>query len=104
MAYLVKITSRAGRDLANIYQKIDAQQSDAAFKWYVGLKNAILSLEEQPRRCSMARKRDGLRHLLYGRKPHTYRVIFRVMEKEKHIEVLHIRHGARKKFRSSDLA
>lgn len=104
MAYLVKITSRAGRDLTRVYQEINAQHSDAALKWYVGLKDAILSLAEQPRRCSIARKRDGLRHLLYGRKPHTYRVIFRVLEKEKYIEVLHIRHGARKKFKTSDLA
>jgi hypothetical protein len=39
-----------------------------------------------------------LRHLLYGHKPHIYRAIFRVMEKQKLVEVLHIRHGARSGF------
>ncbi len=37
-------------------------------------------------------------------KPHLYRVIYGVLEKRKHVEVLHIRHGARRKRKSSDLA
>jgi len=32
--------------------------------------------------------------LLYGHKPHIYRVIYRILERPKHVEVLHIRHGA----------
>jgi toxin ParE1/3/4 len=44
-----------------------------------------------------------LRHLLYGRKPYVYRVIYRVVERQKQVEVLHIRHGARQKLKSSDL-
>ena len=104
MAYLVNITSRAERDLAQLYWQIDAEYSDAALKWYRGLKPAILSLEEQPNRCPVTRKSDKLRHLLYARKPHIYRVIFRVLEKSEHVEVLHIRHGARQKLNASDLA
>ena len=103
MAYLVKITSRAGRDLAHLYEVIHTEQSDAALKWYQGLKNAILSLEEQPNRCPVTRKKDQLRHLLYGDKPHIYRVIYRVLERQKRVEVLHIRHGARRKFKAPDL-
>jgi toxin ParE1/3/4 len=95
MAYVVDISFRAERDLAQLYRQIDAEYSDAALKWYRGLKQVILSLEEQPNRCPVTRQRDKLRHLLYGRKPHIYRVIFRVLEKQKHVEVLHIRHGAR---------
>ncbi len=95
MAFLVEITSRAERDLGQLYRQIDAEYSGAALKWYRGLKEAIISLQEQPNRCPVTRKRDNLRHLLYGRKPHIYRVIFRVLEKQKRVEVLHIRHGAR---------
>lgn len=104
MAYLVDITSRAERDLADLYGKINAESSDAALTWYRGLKEAILSLEEWPKRCPLVRKRDKLRHLLYGHKPHIYRVIYRVVEKQKHVEVLHIRHGARRRLKTSDLA
>jgi len=72
----------------------------SALKWYLGLKEAILSLEGQPNRCPVTRRRDKLRHLLYGNNPHTYRVL----ENQKQVEVLHIRHGARRKLKTSDLA
>jgi toxin ParE1/3/4 len=104
MAYLVNVTSRAERDLARIYERIKANHSDAALEWYHGLKQAILSLEEQPNRCPVTPENDKFRHLLYGNKPHVYRAIFRVMEKQKQVEVLHIRHGARRRFKGSDVA
>jgi len=103
MAYLISIASRAERDLADLYGEINADQSDAALEWYRALKDSILSLEEQPNRCPLIRKRNKLRHLLYGHKPHVYRVIYRVLEKRKEVEVLHIRHGARRKPKTSDL-
>lgn len=99
MAYLVRTTSRAERDLAHLFDEVNAEHSEAALKWYRGLKEAILSLEEHPNRCPVARKKDKLRHLLYGHKPNIYRVIFRVRERQRHVEVLHIRHGARRKFK-----
>ena len=98
MAYLVNITSRAERDLAHLYDSFHARNSEAAFNWYWGLKEAILSLREQPNRCPVAPENDKLRHLLYGHKPHIYRVIYRVLERQQRVEVLHIRHGARRRF------
>jgi toxin ParE1/3/4 len=103
MAYVVSITSRAERDLAHLYEEINAEYSDAALKWYLGIKKAILSLEEQPNRCSVTRKKGELRHLLHGNKPHIYRVIYRVLGRQKTVEVLHIRHGARRKLKAPDL-
>jgi plasmid stabilization system protein ParE len=103
MAYLVNVTARAERDLAALYREINAEYSDAAWKWYRGLKLAILSLEERPNRCPVTPESDRLRHLLYGNKPHIYRAIYRVLEKQKQVEVLHIRHGARRTFKSSDI-
>ena len=104
MAYLVNITSRAQRDLAKIYRRINADDSDAALKWYRGFKQAILSLEEQPNRCTVTPENDKLRHLLYGNRPHIYRAIYRVVEKQKLVDVLHIRHGARGGFKGADVA
>jgi toxin ParE1/3/4 len=104
MAYLVNISTRAQRDLAQIYRRINADDSDAALKWYLGFKQAILSLEEQPNRCPVTPENQKLRHLLYGNKPHIYRAIYRVLEIRKQVEVLHIRHGARQGFKGSDVA
>jgi plasmid stabilization system protein ParE len=101
MAYGVSITRRGQRDLALLYDRIDAAKSDAALRWYRGFKAAILSLEEHPHRCPATPESESSMHLLYGRRPHVYRAIYRVLEKPKRVEVLHIRHGARQRFRGS---
>ena len=103
MAYLVNLASRAQRDLARIYEEINAENSEAALHCYRGLKEAILSLGEKPNRCPPTPEDAKLRHLLYGHKPHIYRVIYRVRERQKKVEVLHIRHGARRRLRASDI-
>lgn len=87
MAYLVSLTARARRDLAQLYRNVDAERSDAAFKWYRRLRQAILSLEEQPNRCPVTPGSGTVRHLLYGKRPHIYRVIYRVLEKERRVAV-----------------
>ena len=86
---------RAQRDLASVYDWIDAGESPAALAWYRGLKDAILTLRNDPNRCPTTPEDRSLRHLLYGNKPHIYRVIYRVSEKQRQVDVLHIRHGAR---------
>lgn len=103
MAYAVNLTARAQRDLASLYEAIDAADSPAARNWYGGLKRAVLSLENLPCRRRVVRKQGQVRQLLYGRKPQVYLVLYRVVEKRKQVDVLHIRHGARQKFAASDL-
>lgn len=104
MAYIVRTTSRAERDLDLLYEGINAADSVAAQRWYDGLKRAILSLAARPNRCPVTPENKKLRHLLYGHKPHVYRVIYRVNEPRKQVDVLHIRHGATRRFRPPDLA
>lgn len=103
MAYAVNVTMRAERDLARLYSRINAERSLAALKWYRRLRQSILSLEEQPNRCPLTPENAKYRHLLFGGKPHVYRVVFRVLEQQKQVEVLHIRHRARGPFESSDI-
>jgi plasmid stabilization system protein ParE len=103
MAYVVNITLRAERDLEFLYDRIDAANSDAARKWYEGLRKQIVSLKEFPNRSPVTPEKKTVRHLLYGRGHGVYRVIYRVLERQKVVEVLHIRHGARRKFRAADL-
>ena len=90
---------RAERDLVGIYAQINAGSSQAALKWYRGLKTSIRTLEHNPGRCPATPENPELRHLLLGKKPHVYRVIYRVLDKQKQVDVLHIRHGAMGTFR-----
>jgi toxin ParE1/3/4 len=103
MAYQVSTSPRAERDFANLYKVINAEESDTALNWYRALKEAILSLEELPYRCPVTPEKGQFRHLLYGRKPDVYRVIYRIMETHKRVEIVHIRHGASRPFTPSDL-
>jgi plasmid stabilization system protein ParE len=95
MEFIVELTSRAERDLAAVYEYIHAESSDRAFKWFNGLEAAILSLARQPERSKRTKENSGLRHLLYGNKPHVYRIIYRISKGAGKVQVLHIRHGAR---------
>ena len=95
MAYLVRIMPRAERDFVAVYATIGAQRSDAALRWFRGLQRAVLALENHPTRCPVTPESKNLRHLLYGRKPHVYRIIYRIVERRHEVEILHIRHGAR---------
>ena len=103
MAYLVNLTARAGRDLVLLYGDIHAAESGAALRWYQRLKQAILTVESHPNRCPVTPENKRLRHLLYGQKPHVYRVIYRVLERKNRVEILHIRHGSRRAFKRRDL-
>lgn len=104
MAYLVRVASRAERDLASLYEEINAPDSAAARHWYQGLKRAVLSLAERPNRSPVTPENKKVRHLLYGEKLHLYRIIYRVNNRKRQVDVLHIRYGARRQFRASDLA
>jgi toxin ParE1/3/4 len=108
MTYLVEFAARASRDLEILYKEKQFAESHAAARWYNGLEDAVSALASFPLRCPVAPEaRTGkrkLRNLLYGNKPHVYRVIYEVDERRKAAWVLHIRHGARKKLKGSDLA
>lgn len=104
MAYLVKITARAERDLALLYEEIHAGSSSAARRWYQGLKETILGLEDAPNIWPATHEARQLRQVPYGHRPHSvYRVIYRVREKQKTVEILHIRHASRRQFKAPDV-
>ena len=96
MAFLVELTNRAQRDLAAIYEYIQAETSDQASRWFNGLEAAIFSLASQPERGVCTAENSALRQLLYGNRPHVYRVIYRISKRAGTVQVLHIRHGARR--------
>jgi len=94
---------RAERDLKEIYRRIEASTSGAALAWYRGLRDALHTLRDSPKRCPVTPENRDLRHLLYGNQPHIYRAIYRVQEKQKQVHVLHIRHRARQEFKPDEL-
>lgn len=99
MVYRVSMLPRAERDFAGIFDSIQAEEVEAARRWFYGLQAAILGLERFPKRCAFAPESRKLRQLLYGKKPHIYRVLFRVLERPREVQVVHIRHGAQAEFR-----
>jgi plasmid stabilization system protein ParE len=96
MAYEVRLARRAIADLRAIYKYIEAESSDAANLWFRGLESAIFSLETEPSRGPVAPERKHLRYLLYGNKPHIYRILYAIDERAKIVSVAQIRHGARR--------
>jgi len=107
MEYRVELTARAMRDLESLYLEKNATESPDAARWYNGLEQAVVTLATHPDRCPSApearRSKRPLRHLLYGAKPHVYRVIFEVDAQRHTVWVLTIRHGARKALKTGDL-
>jgi toxin ParE1/3/4 len=95
MAYRVDLAERAARDLRRIYLTINAEDATQARVWFNGLEQAILSLDENPARGTSIPEDATLRHLLYGRRRHRYRIVYAVDEASHVVTVLHIRHGAR---------
>jgi toxin ParE1/3/4 len=96
MAYEVRLARRAINDLRHIYKTIEAETSFAAEAWFRGMESLILSLEKHPARGAITAERPGLRHLLYGNKPHIYRIVYTIDESAKAVNIAQIRHGARR--------
>jgi len=107
MTYLVEFAAHAVRDLEILYLEKNAAESRAAARGYNGLEQAVFALALHPHRCPVApearRQKRKLRHLLYAKKPHVYRVLYEVDEERQAVWVLTIRHGARRKLKPSDL-
>jgi toxin ParE1/3/4 len=95
MQYLVRLTERAVRDLEAIFEFIEAESSESAFAWFNDLAETVYSLERLPERGSVTTEDAKLRHLLFGKRPNTYRIIYALYKRKNAVTVLHIRHGAR---------
>lgn len=106
MKYRVEMTTRAARDLEWLFVEKNAAESEAAARWFNRMAEAIFSLEEYPARCPVApegkKAKRPLRHLLYGKKPHIYRIIYELDERRKTVLVMTIRHPAMEPMKPED--
>ena len=104
MAFRVELTTQAERDMDAIVEWLLAHQAgEAGLRWFRGLQEALQSLSFLPFRCPLAPEDAefsfNVRQLVYGRKPHFYRILFTVGETT--VTVLHVRHGRRSSISSS---
>ena len=94
MKYLVRLTGRL-RDMEAIYIYVEADASQHAFAWFKSSRQTIYSLERFPSRGPFIPENKKLRHILFGKQPHVYRIIGAVDKRHHVVRVLHIPHGVR---------
>jgi plasmid stabilization system protein ParE len=98
MAFRVDVTPEAKQDANAILEWLHLQQAgETGLRWFRGLNEALASLSTFPKRCGLAPENTSLpfemRQLLYGRRPHLYRILFTIDGDV--VYVLRIRHGRR---------
>ena len=92
MAYKILFTEDSLRDLESILNSIRADKPEAAERFGIALLNHVDLLENFPRLGGPIKKRPGVRKMLHS----PIRVYYRLHEKRKLIEILHLWHAARK--------
>lgn len=92
MDYRLVYTKRALDDLAEIIGHIAENDAQAASRFGSSLIAHVELVARFPRMGGLIRKRPLIRKLLHS----PFLVYYRVRETNREIEVLHIRHGARK--------
>jgi plasmid stabilization system protein ParE len=99
MAFRVEVTPQAKKDARAILKWLLSQQAgETGLRWFLRMDEAIQSLSDLPERCKLAPENASvpfeMRQLLYGHKPHLYRILFTIDGEA--VYVLRIRHGRRK--------
>jgi plasmid stabilization system protein ParE len=90
--YRVVFTQRALGDLSDIVGEIARDDGDAASRFSAGLLDHIDLLGRFPRMGNIIRKRSRVRKLVHS----PVLVYYQAHVEERAIEILHVRHGARK--------
>jgi len=90
--YRAFYTQRALTGLAGIVGHIAEDDDEAALRFGVSLLDHIELLARFPRMGSAVRRRSGVRKLVHS----PFLIYYRIHEKRWMVEVLHVRHGARK--------
>ena len=99
MTFRVELTAQAEADFRALYLAKNVPDSDWAARWFRKLTSAIAGLgvlpQSRPLAPEAAELKQEIRHLLFGKKPHVYRIVYIVDEPRQTIWVIAIRHGAR---------
>jgi toxin ParE1/3/4 len=90
--YRLLYTQRALNDLAEIIGQIAEDDADAASRFGSSLLDHVDLLVRFPRMGSIIRRRPQVRKLVHS----PFLIYYRLDEVNRMIEVIHLRHGARK--------
>lgn len=88
MTYRVAMSDRANEDLDSVAGYVLPRAPLLGAAWMVRLEDAIAALAEFPEAHPLAPESPSvrgevIRHLLYGTKPHIYRILFRAMTRSR---------------------
>lgn len=94
MQFQVVIQPSAKADILEIHAWLLENAADYADEWLWGISQAVSSLAAFPERCPISPESDAfdviVRQLLYGKKPHVYRILYTVAEDK--VFILRVRH------------
>jgi len=90
--YRLVYTQKALNDLAEIVGHIAEDDAQVASRFGSSLISHVELLTRFPRMGGLVRKRPSVRKVVHS----PYLVYYRVHDAKREIEVLHVRHGARK--------
>lgn len=101
----VEVQPEAQLDLEDAFLYAAHRAPETAARWLRRFEEHLKTLRLHPERCGFApengKVKRELRQLLFGRKPHVYRIIF-TMDGDI-VRVLRIRRAARRPFKKKDL-
>ncbi len=98
MAFRVETTETFEQDAEAVLDWLTSRHAgEAGLRWFLAMQEAVASLSRFPEAYQIAPENASfpfeVRQLLYGRKPHIYRVLFTIEGET--VYVLHLRHGRR---------
>ena len=98
MQYQVIITPSAKADIFETNTWFLDNYPDLAEKWLWGISQAVTSLSKLPERCPVSPESKAfdvvVRQLIYGKKPHTYRILFSIQAEK--VYILRVRSSKQK--------
>lgn len=105
MSYQVYIQPNAEEEIEEAYLWIAERAPKTATRWFNKLADEIASLANFPERCAYAPENDvfdqAIRHLLFGRKGRTYRILFTIRDNQ--VRILHFRHWAKQTMKPEEI-
>ena len=95
MVFQVRISRKAEIEIEAAYEWLKQSNASYADRWFQGLMNRLATLQEKPKRCSLATENnvfpEEVRQLLYGKRKNVYRILFVIREST--VFIVYVRHS-----------
>src|SRR5947208_17053295 len=95
-AYEIRLMPEAARDLQQIFDYVEKDSPQHAPAIVKRILDAIDSLQQLPRRCKVHRSSRTPRRVVRSMSVPPYIIYYRVYDQDQVVEVLTVRHGARR--------